>query len=373
MSTEERPRRSKAPEAPSASTGYRQTKRKSRAAKSSKRAERTHRVVSAWDSAWRGFKNALYVIVQSLIALVAVAIVLLLVANVVNMIARWNAQRQLEHAASPEAQAERARENVLVIGVEGERAVGYLAMRVDDKGGQVFGIAIPDGAFIDIPGRGFERIGEAYTVGPDAALATVSNYFGVPFNSYIAVPQQTYKDAVAAMTVSGVPGASIDSNLTEGELSTLSKVLARIPRENVAIVPMPVKPIKLGEQTYFEPQRAEIADLLGLWWGIDAEQSEQVIRVIIYNGAGKPGIAGEAAQQLIRAGFRVVDTRNADNFDYKTTRVVVKRGEASRGDAVARALSVGEVFVEPSSADVTDVIVVIGKDYRPPAAEKGAP
>jgi hypothetical protein len=299
--------------------------------------------------------------------------VFLLVANVVNMIARWNAQRQLEHAASPEGRAERARENILVIGVEGDRAVGYLALRVDDKGSQVFGIAIPDGAFIDIPGRGFERIGEAYSLGPDVAMATVSNYFTVPFNSYVAVPQTIYKDAVAAMSVSAIPGAALDSNLTERELSTLSKVLARIPHENVAVVPMPVKPIKLGEQTYFEPQRSEITDLLGLWWGVDPEKSEQIIRVIVYNGAGKPGIAGEAAQQLIRAGFRVVDTRNADNFGYKTTRIVVKRGDAARGETVARALGVGDVTVELSTADVTDVIVVIGKDYRPPEAEKGAP
>jgi hypothetical protein len=134
---------------------------------------------------------------------------------------------------------------------------------------------------------------------------------------------------------------------------------------------MPVKPIKLGDQTYFEPQRAEIADLLSLWWGIDASQGEQVTRVIVYNGAGVPGIAGQAAQQLIRSGLRVIDTKNADNFAYTTTRIVVKRGDASRGEEVRRSLGVGEVVVETTTADVTDVVVIIGKDYRPPAARKG--
>ena len=51
----------------------------------------------------------------------------------------------------------------------------------------------------------------------------------------------------------------------------------------------------------------------------------------------------------------------------------VRRGGAERGDAVRNALGVGEVVVETSTADVADVIIVIGKDYRPPAAEKGAP
>ncbi len=367
-----KPRRAKLREAPEAPRGYRQSRRGSGAVKATRRAERKHRMLVAFDQAWGGFKNVLHVIVQGFLAMVAVVIVLLLLANTINTVVRWNAERQVKHLASPEGREELARENILVVGVEGSRAIGYLAMRVDRKGGQVFGIAIPDGAFVDIPGRGFERIGEAYSQGPDVALATVSNYFSVPFSSYIAVPATAYKDALKTMSVSALPGVSTSSNLTDAEMVALSKSLAAITSVNTAIVPMPVKPIKLGEQTYFEPQRSEIADLLSQWWNVDPTKGEQVTRVIIYNGAGKPGIAGEAAQQLIRAGFRVVDTKNADRFDYATSKITVKRGDISRGEAVMRALGVGEVTVELSSADVTDVIVIIGKDYRPPGAVKGA-
>lgn len=369
--SEPRLRRHKGREAPQAPSGYRQSRRGSGAIKATRRAERRHRVMTAIDGVWDGFKRLLYVIVQGIFTVIAVAIVLLLLANIVNTVVRWNAQRTAARQSTPAAQAERDKENVLIIGLEGQRAIGYLAMRVDQKGEQVFGIAIPDGAFVDIPGRGFERIGEAYAQGPDVALATVSNYFTVGFKSYIAVPSTAYKDALKTMSVSSLPLAATDSSLTDGELSTLSKTLAKIPQESVAIVPMPVKPIKLGDQTYFEPQRGEIADLLSLWWGVDASEGEQVTRVIVYNGAGVPGIAGQAAQQLIRSGIRVIDTKNADNFDYATTRIVVKRGDAARGEQVRTSLGVGEVLVEPSSADVTDVVVIIGKDYRPPAAEKG--
>ena len=92
--------------------------------------------------------------------------------------------------------------------------------------------------------------------------------------------------------------------------------------------------------------------------------------LVVYNGAGKPGIAGEAAQELIRSGIRVVDTQNADSFDYDTTKIIVRRGDAKRGDEVKRVLGVGEVSSDPSRQDVTDVIVIIGKDYRPKDAEK---
>ena len=102
-------------------------------------------------------------------------------------------------------------------------------------------------------------------------------------------------------------------------------------------MPLPVKPIKLGDQTYFEPQRAEVADLLKSWWGVDAEQGGSRARVSSSTTArARPGIAGEAAQQLIRGGFRVVDTKNADNFDYATTKIVVQRGDAKQGDEIAR-------------------------------------
>ncbi len=99
---------------------------------------------------------------------------------------------------------------------------------------------------------------------------------------------------------------------------------------------------------------------------MDASKAAATTRVILYNGAGTPGVAGEAAQQLIRGGFRVVDTKNADNFNYAKTKIVVQRGDVKQGDEIARILGVGTVEQQPSEQDVADVIVIIGKDYKPP-------
>jgi hypothetical protein len=239
-------------------------------------------------------------------------------------------------------------------------------MRVDGKNSQVFGIAIPDGAFVDIPGLGFERIGESYAAGTDVALSTVSNYLGVPFRSYLVVPQSVYSDAVSRQSVAGL-ATPTDTNLTQQQLKALASQFAKVERKNVGLVPLPVRQIKLGDQTYFEPQRDEVADLLKSWWGVSASESDRAVRVIVYNGAGKPGIAGEAAQLLIRAGFRVVSTENADNFKYDETRIVVRRGERARGEQIKKALGTGVVTVEPSKSNVTDAIVIIGKDYKTPA------
>lgn len=364
-------RRSRLREAPQMPRGYRQTRRSSAALKNAKKAERRHRRAVAVARALRTARNLAVVMIQGAGVVLLVVIALLVVVNGINTFARWNARRLAERAHSPAERERRIRENVLYVGLDGDRAAGYLALRVDAQRSQVLGVAIPDGAFVDIPGLGFERIGQAWSVGPDTALATVSNFFSVPFRSYVAVPVEVYRDALPRQRVSGLAGASLQTNLSAAELAAIERSLASVPQKNVALVPMPVKPIKLGDQTYFEPQREEIADVLKQWWGVDPEQSEQVTRVIVYNGSGVPGIAGTAAQLLIRAGFRVIDTKNADSFDYAKTRVIVKRGTAARGEAVRRALGVGVVALDITSADVTDVIVVIGKDFKPEKSVKG--
>lgn len=370
--TEERPRRHKAPQAPEPPQGYRQTRRGSKAAKQTKRLERQHRLFSTLDRTGRGARNVLWLVVYALAAAGFSILVLLLLATAVNTVARWTAQRRAAENTDSARRQLHAREDLLVIGVDADKASGFLAIRVDIEGNRVFGIAIPDSAFIDVPGQGFERIGEAYEAGPKVSLAAVSNYLGVPFDNYIVVPKATYVDAVKNQSVVQVPAASQTSNMSAEELEDLGATLRKIPQKDVALVPMPVTPIKLGDETYFEPRREEIADLLKSWWGVDSSQERSVVRVIVYNGVGQPGAAGEAAQVLIRNGFRVVDTKNADRFDYAKTRIVVRRGSVVQGESVKKALGVGEVTVDLSTADVTDVIVIVGKDFKiPPVDERG--
>jgi len=362
------PRRAKPKQVAELPKGYRSTRRGSKGAKSAKRAVKLSAVTARFDRMGGVIRNVGFVLAMAVGSLLMLALVGLIVASGINGFVRWNAQRMASKSGVSAELDRKAKENLLVIGVENKEAAGFLAMRVDRKGEQVFGIAIPDGAFLEVPGQGFERVGESYTAGTDISLSAISNYLGVPFRSYLIVPAEVYRTVLKEQSVAGLTDAVQSSNLTAAELEELGETLADIPQKNTALVPLPVKPIKLGDQTYFEPQRAQVADLLKSWWGVDASQTAQVTRVIVYNGAGVPGIAGEAAQQLIRNGFRVVDTKNADNFNYKTTQVIVQQGSAKRGNEIRRVLGVGTVVNKPSDQDVADVIVIIGKDYKPPVS-----
>jgi hypothetical protein len=92
-------------------------------------------------------------------------------------------------------------------------------------------------------------------------------------------------------------------------------------------------------------------------------------RVLIQNGVGTPGLAGAACQRLVAAGFRVVGSGNADNFNFRTSKVLVFSSSVSSaelGGRVARALGVSanDVAVSPQPQNVADVIVILGKDFH---------
>ncbi|MDZ4180848.1 MAG: LCP family protein [Coriobacteriia bacterium] len=358
-----------APEMPS---GWRTSRRGSGAIKKARRDTRVHevreRVGTTARRFTRGAGHVTYLIGVAFAGVVAVVIAALLLSLAVNGVARWNAKRVAHLATTPEARAEQARDNLLIVALDDSgRASGFLAIRIDGKTKSIYGIAIPDGAFIEVPGQGFERIGASWDAGPDVSLDAVSNFFGVPFRSYAQVSSAAYQAALTDQSLAGISLSSTDSNLDEGAAADFSAAFAQIATENVALVPMPVKPITLGNQTYFEPQRDQIADLVETWWGVRIDAEQMPTRIIVYNGAGTPGIAGIAAQALIRGGLRVVDTKNADRFDYEITKIIVQSGPIEPGQEVAEILGVGEVLEQVADQQIADVIVIIGKDYTPPA------
>jgi len=88
-------------------------------------------------------------------------------------------------------------------------------------------------------------------------------------------------------------------------------------------------------------------------------------RAEVRNGNGSPGVGATVATQLIPAGFRIVLSENADNFDYKTTEVVANGtdNEAEAAKALD-ALGVGKIVVSQISSGLADVSVTVGQDYH---------
>lgn len=350
--------------------GYRASKRSSAGGKKMRRAAKTARVKAEVSetagSIGRLAANVLKYAGMSVAGTLVLLLVFVLVATGINSAARFLAKRQAASENSPEAVKERAKDNLLIIGTDGLTGADFLAVRIDEKNDQIFGVAIPDGAFMEVPGQGFERIGDSYKAGPEVSMAAISNYLTVPFENYIVVSKQAYQDALTNQSMNGLMEAATLTDLPPEDKQRLMEFMNAAKADQVALVPLPVKPINLGDQTYFEPQRDQVADLLLQWWGVKIGSDEGVIRAMIYNGAGTPGLAGEVAQVMIKAGVRVVDTKNADRFDYEETLIVVQDGDLEAGETIRKVLGTGKVVDQPSEQDVADIIVIIGKDWTPP-------
>lgn len=323
---------------------------------------RRERRAEATSAAGRRFRTAGMWIGKVLLSSLALVLVLYLLALSINGIARWNTRRLAEREPDPAAVAE---DNLLVIGVTDDQVTGFLALRVEESENRIFGIAIPDAAFMEVPGQGFERAGDSFKDGPEVSAATISNFLSVTFNRYVVVSGAAYQAALQGQSLVGLLDTVYETNLESVEVDRFASSFESVASESVALVPLPVKPISLGDETFFEPQRDEVADLLLSWWDVSMGNEKDVIRVIVYNGSGEPGVAGIAAQELIRQGFRVVETRNAEDFDHEETLIILYHGEVVDAERVRDALGVGVVSRQEASQQIADVIVIIGKDYSP--------
>jgi len=281
----------------------------------------------------------------------------------INAFARWNARR----IAAQNTPATATSQNLLIIGVRDGAAIGFTALKVERDTKRVLGIAIPEGAFVEVPGQGFERIGVSYGSGPAVSEATVSNYFGVAFTKYIVIDGDAYQALLQDQNIGAITDKVATTDLSASERSSLMTFLKGTAAGDVWIVPLPLKAMTAGTERYFEPQRTQVADLLLKWWGVRADQQKTRPRVIVYNGVGTSGLASVAAQQLIRAGFQVVDSGNADRFGYTTTTILVYHAP-TEAQAVRAALGVGAIQMQSAPQEITDMIVILGADYLPPVS-----
>ena len=87
--------------------------------------------------------------------------------------------------------------------------------------------------------------------------------------------------------------------------------------------------------------------------------------VSVRNGSGYEGVATTAAASIEQAGFSVVDTGNAESFEYASTVVVYNDyAQADAAQSIAVALGAGYALANDGSfAFDTDFLVVLGQDY----------
>ena len=86
----------------------------------------------------------------------------------------------------------------------------------------------------------------------------------------------------------------------------------------------------------------------------------------LLNGCGRPGLADRMQSPLRRAGFDVLDTDNAERFDYDRTVVRDRSGKAGAAEKLRDWLraeyGVGEIRRDGVPVPEADLILVLGQD-----------
>jgi hypothetical protein len=88
-----------------------------------------------------------------------------------------------------------------------------------------------------------------------------------------------------------------------------------------------------------------------------------LIRIVVVNGSGTPGLGTLIDGKLAPYGFSVVASQNARRFDVSQTSIVASGdGFLQEAEQARTVLGVGRVKVSDQPTDVADLTIVVGKD-----------
>ena len=314
-------------------------------------------------------------------------------------------------------------EGASVLVVVGSAPDAAFALAAVGPSGSTALVILPQQMLVAVPGFGEFRLIDALAFdGPERVASAVRNQFGIAVDHVVALPPGRLSSALpgvlqlevpAALFVDGPDGVTpvveagpVEAHPTLVETLLVSQTddpfddlarqgaawravldagsadpgladrlagaetvaadtmlsLAVDPERTVATIPVQRVPHTDGDALAPDPAQVSsfVANRLGFLLLRDGSRP----RVEVLNGSGRIGATIPVADLLVRRGFRVVRTDNADRFDYEESRIIVHRA-TSEADAreAAEAIGVELVLLEaraPSS--VVDISIIVGHD-----------
>ncbi|MGZ8887796.1 MAG: DUF4214 domain-containing protein, partial [Nitrososphaeraceae archaeon] len=101
--------------------------------------------------------------------------------------------------------------------------------------------------------------------------------------------------------------------------------------------------------------------------------ASKLILVNILNGQGTQGIAAKLKSKIEAAIvngnniIKITETKNADNFNYKNTKIIIFTAETginNVADDLKKLLGVGEISKSTNNVDDIDITIILGSDYK---------
>jgi hypothetical protein len=108
-------------------------------------------------------------------------------------------------------------------------------------------------------------------------------------------------------------------------------------------------------------------------YAANSNDNAGLILVNILNGQGTQGIAALAKNSIeVALGndkniLKITETKNADNFNYKKSRIIIfttKNGIDKVSDELKKLIGVGEISKSTNNVDNVDITIILGSDYK---------
>lgn len=162
--------------------------------------------------------------------------------------------------------------------------------------------------------------------------------------------------------------------LTTTELDVVERVLRGMAgpevAERIVLRTLPVTVMGSGEGVFYrldEDRASEfVSEVLG-GTEVVADAASDGLQLEILNGNGRAGIGADVASLLVPLGHTVAITRNAENFDHTTTRVLIYSDDdeaVTAAQEIVDTLGVGRIEVSDVPSSIVDITVLVGADFR---------
>ena len=252
-------------------------------------------------------------------------------------------------------------------------------------------LAIPAAITINLPGQNLGTLAEAAATG-DAGLVEVAteNLLGAPVDQTILEPLSSITgmvDALDGIDVRDRPfsGADVSRYLTEIPADApvdlaflrwqdvLEGLIGAAPEEpeglpdalrpllvatDPSLLALPVVDIGGG---LLRPNQDELQALVEERF---VPPTEVLVRLVVLNGVGTPGIGKDVARILVPEGYQLVSSGNANTFDLEVTQIIASsRADLDAAERAQDLLGAGEISLGNQPTGLADVTVVVGEDF----------
>lgn len=157
-----------------------------------------------------------------------------------------------------------------------------------------------------------------------------------------------------------------DTDASNKELTGMLKTFSALTGGGLETVIIPVKEFKYEKTVVNRADTEALSAFVKKFVKADSATEAERIKVEVLNGCGVPGIGEKVSDQIDLTKFKIVNSANADSFDHPETLVIVysdRKEVINAANELRDELEVGRVVSQPQAQDLTDISIVVGKDY----------